>query len=96
MLSVLLKNEEEDVLILFIATAIDYLQMHAFPFHKKLEDIWKATSFLQSIFDIFNLFNIQNYMPSINFSTYIIGVYMLVFVILLILLDIVYVSISFS
>lgn len=35
-------------------------------------------------------------MPRINYNTYIIGVYFLVFLILLIILDIVYVSFSFS
>jgi len=48
------------------------------------------------IFDLFNVFNFNNYMPRINFNTYIAGVYFLDFVILLIILDIVYVSYSFS
>lgn len=48
------------------------------------------------IFNAFNVVNLQNYMPRINFNTYIAGVYFLVFIILLIILDIVYVSYSFQ
>ncbi|EAR82220.2 PAS domain S-box protein (macronuclear) [Tetrahymena thermophila SB210] len=95
-LSVLLKNEEEDVLGMYFAVAVDYLQMFSFPFNKKLKHVWKATTFLDIIFQIFDLFNIQNYMPRINFYTYLAGVYLLVFVILLVILDILYVSYSFS
>ncbi|KAL4452981.1 hypothetical protein ABPG73_000907 [Tetrahymena malaccensis] len=95
-LSVLLKNEEEDVLSLYFAVTADYLQMFSFPFNKKLKHIWKATTFLDIIFSIFDLFNIQNYMPRINFYTYLAGVYLLVFIILLVILDILYVSYSFS
>ncbi|KAL4460692.1 hypothetical protein ABPG72_017168 [Tetrahymena utriculariae] len=95
-LSVLLKNEDEDLLSLYFAVIVDYLQMYSFPFNKKLKHIWKASTFLDIIFSIFDLFNIQNYMPSINFYTYLAGVYLLVFVILLIILDILYVSYSFS
>lgn len=95
-LSVLLKNEEEDIPSLMFATTLDYMQMHSFPFHVKLTHVWKASTFLQMIFDLFNVFNFNNYMPRINFNTYIAGVYFLDFVILLIILDIVYVSYSFS
>ncbi|KAL4452980.1 hypothetical protein ABPG73_000906 [Tetrahymena malaccensis] len=95
-LSVLLKNEEEEILMVFLMTGVDYMQMHSFPFHAKLQHVWKATTFLQIIFQIFNVFHIKNYMPHINFSTYIIGIYFLDFIILLIILDILYVSYSFS
>ncbi|EAR82219.2 PAS domain S-box protein (macronuclear) [Tetrahymena thermophila SB210] len=95
-LSVLLKNEEEEVLMVFIMTGVDYMQMHSFPFHAKLQHVWKATTFLQIIFQLFNVFHIKNYMPHINFVTYIIGIYFLDFIILLIILDILYVSYSFS
>ncbi|KAL4460691.1 hypothetical protein ABPG72_017167 [Tetrahymena utriculariae] len=95
-LSVLLKNEEEEVFMIFIMTGADYMQMHSFPFHAKLQHIWKATTFLKIIFEIFNVFQIKNYMPHINFTTYIMGIYFLDFIILLIILDILYVSYSFS
>ena len=78
------------------ATTLDYVQMHSFPFHTKLTHVWKASTFLEMIFNLFNVFNLNNYMPGINFNTYIAGVYILDFVILLIILDIVYVSYSFS
>ena len=70
--------------------------MHWFPFHRKISDIWKASSFLSIIFTIVGIFNITNYLPNINYLTFIVSVYILLGVILLIILDILYVSYSFS
>ncbi|EGR30840.1 PAS domain S-box family protein [Ichthyophthirius multifiliis] len=81
---------------LYFATAMDYLQMHSFPFHQKITHIWKATDFLKIIFDFFYLFNINKYMPRINYFIFITSVYFLDFIIFLIILDIIFVSYSFS
>lgn len=70
--------------------------MHSFPFHEKVKDIWKATGFLEFIFEFFNKFDPTNYVPRINYTTYIIGLYLLDMIILLIFIDILYVSYSFS
>ncbi len=70
--------------------------MHTFPFHKKVVPVWKATGFLNIIFDIFAIFDPSKYMPRINYTTYIMGLYILDLVILLIIIDIMFVSYSFS
>lgn len=84
------------MLMLYLQTAIDYIQMHTFPFSDTINPIWKANSFLEIIFTIVGVFDIQNYLPRINYFTYIISVYFLLIVILLIIVDILYVSYSFS
>ncbi|EGR29894.1 PAS domain S-box family protein [Ichthyophthirius multifiliis] len=80
----------------YFATAMDYLQMHSFPFHQKITHIWKATEFLQIIFDFFDLFDLNKYLPRINYDIFITSVYFLDLIILLIILDIIFVSYSFS
>jgi hypothetical protein len=37
----------------------DYIQMLNFPFHYKIQWIWKANSFLENIFEIFNSLQIN-------------------------------------
>jgi hypothetical protein len=97
-LFVLLKEEEQDenLFMFYVQTAADYIQMHTFPFNEKITFLWRANSFLEIIFDVVNVFNISNYMPRINYFTYIVSVYTMLFIILLIVLDILYVSYSFS
>lgn len=70
--------------------------MHTFPFNHKIHTIWKATSFLEIIFVIVDIFEISNYLPYFNYTTFMISVYFLLVIILLIVLDIIYVSYSFS
>lgn len=57
-LFVLLKDEEENMLILYFGTIADYFQMHTFPFNEKLHFIWKANSFLENIFKFFAIFDL--------------------------------------
>lgn len=70
--------------------------MHAFPFYKKVYQFWKADQFITFVIDFFNYFQLQTYAPSINYGTYIISVYLMNFLVLLVILDILYVSYSFS
>lgn len=72
------------------------MQMLNFPFNQKIQHIWKASSFLQIIFQIVNIFSISRYLPNINYDYFVMGIYMLDFVILLVVIDIAYVSWSFS
>ncbi|KRX00216.1 hypothetical protein PPERSA_10715 [Pseudocohnilembus persalinus] len=39
--------------------------MAGFPFHDKVQGVWKATDFLGIIFDFFSVFDLQKYMPQI-------------------------------
>lgn len=48
------------------------------------------------IFEFFNIFNLSNYMPRINYSMYIASIYFMDIIILMIILDVLYVSYSFS
>ena len=71
--------------------------MHTFPFHEKMVKIWKASGFLEYIFELFAIFDIQKYLKfSISYEGYMIGVYLLNLLILLIIIDVIYVSYSFS
>lgn len=44
----------------------------------------------------FNVLNLNTYLPNIDFSTYLTVVYLLVLAIIFVILDIIYVSYSFS
>ena len=70
--------------------------MHEFPFHEKVEHIWKATDFLKLIFKVFAIFDIGRYMPTVNYSTFLLTIHSMNFLIFLILLDTMYVAYSFS
>lgn len=70
--------------------------MHNFPFAQKIYFLWKASTLLDFVFTVFNYVNISTYLPSINYETYMASVYILVFVILLMIIDILYVSYSFQ
>ena len=53
-LFVLLKSDDDNLLVLFYGVTFDYIQMLNFPFHYKIQHIWKANTFLESIFKLFN------------------------------------------
>ena len=61
-----------------------------------MQNLWKASGFLNLVFDIFAIFNLSKYMPRINYSMYIASIYVMDFIILLIILDVLFVSYSFS
>jgi hypothetical protein len=51
---------------------------------------------LDNIFKFFRIFQISTYLPSVNYGAFIIGVYCLNLLVLAVILDILYVSYSFS
>ncbi len=57
-LFVLLKDEDENLLFLYFGVAVDYVQMHYFPFSDTVNSSWKASEFLTNIFAIFNLLQV--------------------------------------
>lgn len=70
--------------------------MHTFPFNDKIYYLWKADTFLTFMLTLVNLFNISTYIPNITYLTLLVSVYILLGIILLIIIDIIYVSYSFS
>ncbi len=57
-LFVLLKDDEEDLLFLYVSTFLDYAQMLFFPFSESVNSVWNATEFLSNIFTFFNFFQL--------------------------------------
>ena len=69
--------------------------MFAFPFSSNVINVWNANQTLQ-FFNFANIFNIFSYIPGISFSSYMVGLYALVFLIIFVMCDVVYVAYSFS
>jgi hypothetical protein len=70
--------------------------MHSFPFNNKIIYIWKADSFLTNILNFVNVFSLSTYVPNLSYFTLLVSVYVCLGAILLIILNIFYVSYSFS
>ena len=79
-----------------LETMFDYVQLHGFPFNDKVKGIWKASDFLEIIFAFFEIFDMNKYLPRINYTTFMLSIYFLNFLVLLVILDIIYVSYSFK
>lgn len=98
-LFVLLKEEEEGESrqSYMIQTVLEYLQTINFIFNQKVRSIWNSSSVFSSIITIVTFFNITDQFGTImTFPVYLTQFYVLVVIIFFILLDIVYVSISFK
>ncbi|CAD8148074.1 unnamed protein product [Paramecium pentaurelia] len=97
-LFVLAKEEKADdqMIYFYILTSLDYVQMHSFPFNNKILYIWKADSFLTNILNFVNVFSISTYVPNLSYFALLVSVYICLSAILLIILNIIYVSYSFS
>lgn len=70
--------------------------MFAFPFNAAVLVVWNGGDTLNNIMQFFNIVNINTYLPNVNFSAYLVLVYLLVAAIILVIVDIIYVSYSFS
>jgi hypothetical protein len=98
-LYVLLKEEEADgnVLIYVIQTVFDYFQLIQFLFGNSLVNLWNSKEVFGNVNSFFSFFNITNYFGKIiTVEMYLIIFYFFIILILFILLDIIYVSISFK
>ncbi|CAD8156622.1 unnamed protein product [Paramecium pentaurelia] len=97
-LFVLRKDEEseESQLSFYIQTGLDYFQMHTFPFNNNIYYLWKADNVIGFVLNFVNLFQLSTYIPNISYFALLSSVYILLVIILLIILDIIYVSYSFS
>ena len=96
-LYLILKDEEEGLIGFFFETALDYLQNLAFAFYEKIYSVWKASQLLNVIFNVFNFFQLQTYFGSaFTYTNYVIAFYLVVTVIILVFINITYVSYAFS
>ena len=68
----------------------------AFPFNIIVLNAWNGGSTLNNISNFFGTFNLSKYLPSAPFAAYLVMLYALIFIILVIIADIIYVSYSFS
>lgn len=69
--------------------------MLSFPFNTVVMDVWNNNT-LNGITTFFNNFNVSSYMPGIGFSTFLVLLYALIFLIIIVICDIIYVAYSFS
>lgn len=96
-LYLILKDEEEGLIGFFFETALDYLQNLAFAFYEKIYSVWKASQLLNVVFNVFNFFQLQTYFGSaFTYTNYVIAFYLIVTVIILVFINITYVSYAFS
>lgn len=70
--------------------------MFAFPFNEAVISVWNGGDTLNNIMKFFNVLNLNTYMPSVGFGAYLAVVYLLIMAIIFVILDIIYVSYSFS
>ena len=70
--------------------------MLSFPFDTLVISAWNGGASLTSLANLFNQFSIGTYLPGAPFGAFLAMLYGLIFIILLIVVDIVYVSYSFS
>lgn len=78
-------------------SGIDYIQMMQFPFNFNIIMVWNGGETLNNIFNLLSaVLSINTLMPGINYTAFLIFLYLVIFSIVLIILDIVYVSYSFT
>ena len=77
-------------------TGVDYLQMMAFPFEDDVIEAWSSGDTMDSIRGIVDKISVSAYIPGIEFDTFLILLYTLIFLIITVILDIIYVAYSFS
>lgn len=70
--------------------------MMAFPFNSAIISVWNGGPTLTAFFQTFSNLSFGNYIPGVSFGTFLIMLYLPIFLIILVILDIIYVSYSFS
>jgi hypothetical protein len=70
--------------------------MLAFPFDNSVMAAWNGGDTLSKVSQIFSKLNIMTYLPGVSFNTFLILLYSLIALIIFVIIDIVYVSYSFS
>ena len=95
-LFVMLKDEETSFWKLIILLIITECQMVSKLFPDEIKFPWKAGT-IETVFDqIINFFNIDQWVFYISSTLYLIAYYLCIFIVLLMIIDIIYVSYSFS
>jgi len=96
-LYLILKDDDEELLGYFFENGLDYLQNLAFAFDDQIQSVWKASDLLQGVMQFFNFFQLQTYFgDAFTFRNYCIIFYLIVSVIILVFINITYVSYAFS
>jgi len=93
----ILKDDDGSLFGFFLNVGVDYLQMLAFNFNDKVSPIWKAQDFLDVIFSFFKFFSFEEYFgDAFTYTNYLVAFYLIVAAIILMIIDIIYVSYSFQ
>jgi hypothetical protein len=85
------------IVSLIYESGIDYIQMIQFPFDVTILMVWNGGETLNNIFNFLTgILNIDNLFPGINYNAFLALLYLIIFMIVLVILDIAYVSYSFN
>ena len=96
-LYLILKDEDSSLVMFLLSTVPDYMQMAAFAFDNNISSVWKAQDFLGIVFQVFNFFQLGTYFKSaFTYTNFLISFYLCIAAIVLMLINILYVSYSFS
>jgi hypothetical protein len=95
-LFLILKDDEMSIVLAFIISVIQFLQILYFPFHPIINAIWASETIADGIRTATGYLRFVQYFQNTNYNVYIIIFYVLVAIILFVILDIFYVSIAFS
>ena len=91
------ENEDVTIVSMLNESGVDYLQMMQFPFDLTIIMVWNGGETLNNIFNFLtNFMAINNLMPGISYNAFLAILYLIIFSIVLVILDIIYVSYSFN
>lgn len=94
-LYVLLKDDESSIYFFLFNSFTEFLEFLQFPFNETFKIYWNST-IANSIMQYLNYLNIVTYFPTTAIELYLIVFYFFVLAVSLVILNIVYVSYSFS
>ena len=95
-LFVLLKDEDTTFWKLVTMMFIDFVQLLNFPFNTSVNFPWYTETVLPFLQTFLNFFQIVSWCFKLNWTTYIVVFYLCIFLVCLVILDVFYVSYSFS
>ena len=95
-LYVLLKDAEEPEVLTFILGIVEFLEFLGFPFNNQTISAWGDSPIANEIMYYLNFLNIPQYLTGQSLMVYLSVFYLFIFVVILVILNIAYVSYSFS
>jgi len=96
-LYLVLKDQDDALFEFLLSAGAEYFQNLAYTFYPQIYSVWKADDLLDAVMNFFNFFQLQTYFgEAFTFSKFVLSFYLTVGVIVLVFINIVYVSYAFS